>query len=109
MFSLNRILSSTLRWRTLIEYLTGTTPDISVLLRFHWWQEVYYKLHDSSFPSDTRAKKGRFMGIAENISDTITLKMLTNVTKRVISRSNVRPGNDSSAHNLRLNFLDGEY
>ena len=47
------------------------------------------------------------MGIVENVDYTITFKMLTNDTKRVISRSNVRSGNDPSAPNLRLDFLGG--
>ena len=36
------------------QYLTGSTPDISPLLRFYWWQPVYYKVDDSCFPSNTR-------------------------------------------------------
>ena len=49
------------------------------------------------------------MGIAENVGHAITFKILTNDTKRVVFRSNVRSGNDPRAPNLRLNFHDGEY
>jgi hypothetical protein len=30
--------------------LTGSTHNISPLLRFHWWEEVYYKIDDTHFP-----------------------------------------------------------
>ena len=36
-FLLNHTASEGLTWRTSLEQLTGTTPDISPLLRFHWW------------------------------------------------------------------------
>ena len=35
-YLLNHTASRVLSWRTPIERLTGTTPDISPLLRFHW-------------------------------------------------------------------------
>ena len=36
-----------------LQRLNGDTPDISVLLRFHFWQKVYYKKVDGHFPSDS--------------------------------------------------------
>jgi hypothetical protein len=36
-----------------IQACTGSTPDISPLLQFMWWEPVYYKVDDSDFPSDT--------------------------------------------------------
>ena len=38
--------------------LTGSTQDISHLLRFRFRQEVYYKVDDSDFPSDSHEAKG---------------------------------------------------
>jgi hypothetical protein len=35
---------------------TGSTPNISPLLQFTWWEPVYYKVDDSDFPSETREK-----------------------------------------------------
>jgi hypothetical protein len=35
---------------------TGSTPDISPLLQFTWWEPVYYKVDDSDFPSETHEK-----------------------------------------------------
>ena len=33
--------------------LTGITVDISVLLCFHFWQQVYYQAIKPGFPSDS--------------------------------------------------------
>ena len=60
-FVLNHTVSEILAWRTPLEQLTGKTPDISPLLRFYWWQPVYYKLDDYEFPSDTIEKRGCFV------------------------------------------------
>ena len=91
-----------------IQKLTGSTPDISPLLRFYWWQPVYYKLDDSDFPSDSTELRGRFVGIAEHVGHAMTYKILTDDTSKVIFRSNVRPANVPMEHNLRLDPLCGE-
>ena len=83
-------------------------PDISPLLRFHWWQPVYYKIDDLDFPSDTREKRGRFVGIAEHVSHAMTFKILTDDTHRVICRSNVCPADNPDAPNLRLDLFEGK-
>jgi hypothetical protein len=36
-----------------LTHLAGTTVDISPLLCFHFWQKVYYKVVDPTFPSDS--------------------------------------------------------
>jgi hypothetical protein len=51
-FVLNFTASASLNWRTPMEILTGSTPYISPLLSFHWWEPVYFKLDDASFPSN---------------------------------------------------------
>jgi hypothetical protein len=51
-FVLNFTASASLNWRTPMEILTGSTPDISPLLSFQWWEPVYFKLDDTSFPSN---------------------------------------------------------
>ena len=50
-----------LHWRVPLERLTGFTPDISPLLRFQWYESVYYKQNNTYFPSDAREKKGCFL------------------------------------------------
>ena len=73
-----------------MQRLHGSTPDISPLLSFRFWEEVYYRHDDSEFPSDTREGHGYFVGIAENVGHAMTFKILTSDTKKVIYRSSVR-------------------
>ena len=91
-----------------LQVATGSTPDISPLLRFQWWEPVYYKIDDSDFPSDSREKLGRFVGIAEHVGHAMTYKILTDDTRKVIYRSNVRSALDPSARNRRIDLLNGE-
>jgi hypothetical protein len=63
---------------------TGSTNDISPLLCFHFWEPVYYKLDDSDFPSDSREKRGHFVGISESVGHAMTFKILTDDTLKVI-------------------------
>ena len=107
-FVLNHTASAVLSWRTPLERLNGTTPDISPLLCFYWWQPVYYKLDDSDFTSYTREKRGRFVGIAGHVGHSMTYKILTDDTKKVINRSNVRPADDPLTPNQPLDLFDGE-
>jgi hypothetical protein len=88
--------------------LTGSTPDISPLLRFHWWEEVFYKIDDNIFPSESREAKGHFVGISEHVGHAMTFKILTADTKKIIHRSGVRTAADSTTPNLRADLFDGE-
>jgi hypothetical protein len=62
----------------------GSTNDISPLLSFHFWEPVYYKLDDSDFPSDSREKRGHFVGISKSVRQAMTFKILTDDTLKVI-------------------------
>jgi hypothetical protein len=84
---------------------TGSTNDISPLLAFHFWEPVYYKLDDSDFPSDSREKRGHFVGISESVGHAMTFKILTDDTQKVIHRSNVRSALNPDEKNLRLDPL----
>ena len=106
MFSLNHVYNSTIDAASL-QALTGTTPDISPILRFFWWQPVYYKIDDSDFPSESREGRGHWVGIAENVGHAMTFKILTDDTRKTIYRSNICPVNDS-APNYCLDLLCGE-
>ncbi len=50
-----------------LQALNGTTVDISPLLRFHFWQPVYYYREAGSFPSTSREGMGHFVGISEHV------------------------------------------
>ena len=60
--------------------LNGITPDISALLRFHWYERVYYRTEEPAFPSDSPEKSGRFVGFAENVGHNLTFAILTDDT-----------------------------
>jgi hypothetical protein len=87
--------------------LTGVTVDISVLLRFYFWQKVYYKLEDPGFPSDSKEGVGHIVGISEHVGHALTWKILTEDTNKVIYRSQVRPFH-SEDRNFRAELLGGE-
>ena len=63
-FILNHTSTSKLKWRNPLE---KNTCNISPLLRFYWWQTAYLKIDNSDFPSDTRKKRGHFVGIVEHV------------------------------------------
>ena len=75
------------------------------MLRFYWYQPIYYKIDDSNFPSDSREGRGRFVGISKNVGHAMTFKVLTDDTKKIINRSNIRPADDPLELNLRLDSL----
>jgi hypothetical protein len=61
---------------------------------------------DSDFPSDSREKCGHFVGISESVAHTMTIKILTDNTFKVIHQSNVRSALNLHAKNLRLDPLE---
>jgi hypothetical protein len=107
-FVLNFTASAALNWRTPSEMLTGSTPDISPLLRFTWWEPVYYKLDDSDFPSESRELLGRFVGISEHVGHAMTFMILTDNTMKILHRSNVRTALDPLSPNKRVDPTSGE-
>jgi hypothetical protein len=99
-----------LNWEVPLAVLLGITVDVSPLLRFHWYQPVFYAVDDVSFPSLSHEAMGYFVGISTNMGHhTMTFKVLTEDTHKVIVRSQVRPSDDPSCPNLRFTDLfDGE-
>ena len=67
-----------------LTHLTGVTVDISALLKFHFWQKVYYKAVDTGFPSESKEAMGYIVGISEHCGPTLTWKILTADTQKVI-------------------------
>ena len=90
------------------QHLIGSTPDLSPLLRFCWYQYIYYKVDDSDFPSVTREERGHFVGITENVGHAMIFRILTDDTKKVINWSNVRSAGLPLEYNLCLDPLCGE-
>jgi hypothetical protein len=106
---LNCTACQSLNWAVPLTILLGTTVEISPLLRFHWYQPVFFNVDSPSFPSELSEALGYFVGVATHCGHMMTFKILNDSTQRVIIRSQVRPANDPHQPNLRLTDLfDGE-
>ena len=57
--------------------LTGQTWDISPILQFDWYEPVYYRKVEPTFPSQTTKEVGHFVGISEHVGHYMTFKILT--------------------------------
>ena len=91
---LNHLASPTLQGICPVQALEGTTPDISFLLHFSFYEPVYYRIDSSepdlNFPSSSNEKKGYWVGFADNQGDSLTWRILTEDTQKIIIRSGVR-------------------
>ena len=103
-FIMNRLALQSLQWRTPYEKLHGSTPDISMIYRFKFYDRVYYKCDESrggeNFPSQSNESVGRFVGFSEDVGHPMTYKVLTEDTLKVIHRSRIKLA--SVDPNLRL-------
>lgn len=86
----NRLSNDQLGGKTPYFYRHGETPDISALLSFQFYQQVYYLDAGEKFPS-TREKAGYWVGVAEHVGDHLTYWILTDDHQYVLARSVVRP------------------
>ena len=80
----------------------GSTCNVSPLLRFHFWQPIYFNSDYSRFPSDSTEETGRFAGISENAFHDVTFSILNAITNKVINRSNARQTCEPTSPNLRI-------
>ena len=85
----------------------GATQDISLLLRFYWWEPIYFKIDDASFPSDSCEERGHFVGISRNVGHAMTYKILCDKSLNVIHRANLRSAANPSNPNLLWTHLMG--
>jgi hypothetical protein len=106
-FLYNHISHRSLDWRTPLQLLTSETSDISILLHFTFWEEVYFTNVNSGFPSDTTEDSGYFVGFGDDVGYCMTFKVLSKTTQLILYRSNVRSAVDGLNNSLRLSN-DGE-
>ena len=108
---LNHLASPTLQGICPVQALEGTTPDISFLLHFSFYEPVYYRINSSepdlNFPSSSNEKKGYWVGFADNQGDSLTWRILTEDTQKIIIRSGVRSALRTTT-NQRLASPSGE-
>ena len=91
-----------------MEAYSGSTPDISPLLQFYWWQPVYYKLDDSDLPLNTREGSSCFVGITEHVDHSLTYKVLTDKTNKIIHCSAIRSADQTGKMSSQLDPFNGE-
>ena len=108
---LNHLASPTFQGICPVQALEGTTPDISFLLHFSFYEPVYYRIDSSeldlNFPSSSNEKKGYWVGFADNQGDSLTWRILTEDTQKIIIRSGVRSALRTTT-NQRLASPSGE-
>ena len=108
---INHLAPPTLQGICPVQALEGTTPDISFLLHFSFYEPVYYRIDSSepdlNFPSSSNEKKGYWVGFADNQGDCLTWRILTEDTHKNIIRSGVRSALRTTA-NQRLASPSGE-
>ena len=84
---LNFTANASLGYAIPMTVLSGITQDISAFLQFEFYERVYYMAQETSFPSESKEERGRFVGIAENVGHAMTYKILTDNTNKVIFHS----------------------
>ena len=103
---LNHLASPTLQGICPVQALQGTTPDVSFLLHFSFYEPVYYRIDSSepdlNFPSSSNEKKGYWVRFADIQVDSFTWRILTEDTQKIIIRSGVRSVQQTSIlHHLQ--------
>jgi hypothetical protein len=93
---------------TLLHQAYGTDNDISPMLYFSFYEPVYYLVDETTFPSEGKELRGRWVGVSENVGHFMTYKILTDDTRRIIHRSNIHLVADPNARNLHLDPLNDE-
>ena len=78
----NHCASRFLRWRTPIEIRYGYTPNISALLLYQIWEQVYYKIDEGT--PNIKESKGHWMGISPHVRDILTFYIYCPDTKREV-------------------------
>jgi hypothetical protein len=97
-----------LRWQVPFTIHHGETPDISALLHYQFYVKIYYLDPGETFPK-SKEKPGYWVGVATNVGDALTYKILTDDTEQVIHRSIIRTAESSkqrenSRTNRRVRF-----
>ena len=108
---LNHLASPTLQGICPVQALQGTTPDVSFMLHFSFYEPVYYRIDSSepdlNFPSSSNEKQGYWVGFANNQGDSLTWRILTEDTQKIIIRSGIRSALRTTT-NQRLASPSGE-
>jgi hypothetical protein len=107
-YVLNRVSDPSLNQRQPHLVATGRVADISALIAFQWMEPVYYRLNDSTFPSDTTEALGYWIGVAEHVGHAMTYSIWNKQTDKILHRSSVRTALDPDTQNQRANSAFGD-
>jgi hypothetical protein len=97
-FVLNIAFSEVIQ-STPLRQACSTNHDISPLLYFLFYKLVYYLVDETTFPSESKELRGRWVGVSKNVGHFMTYKILTDDTRQIIHRSNIRLAADPNARN----------
>jgi hypothetical protein len=103
-FVLNNAFSEVIQ-STPLRQAYGTDNNISPMLYFSFYKPAYYLVDETTFPSESKELRGRWVGVSENVGHFMTYKILTDDTHRIIHHSNICSAADPNARNLRLDPL----
>ena len=106
-YVLNNSFSETIK-STPLRQACGADNDISPALCFSFYEPACYLVDETTFPSESKELRGRWVGVSENVGHFMTCKILTDDARRIIHRSNIRSASDPHARNLRLDLLNDE-
>jgi hypothetical protein len=81
----------------------GGLQDISAFLEYKFYEPILYLDCDETFPS-SKEKPGWWVGVANNVGDAMTFKILTDDSHHVIHRSVIRPAKNDRFKNKRVRF-----
>ena len=98
----NHSADENLNWAIPLTLRHVDTPDISKFLHLQFHEKVYYLDYQEVYP-DTKEKPGYWVGIADNVGDILTYKIITDHTQQVLHRSVVQPC-DPAHPNHRIQF-----
>ena len=68
-----------------------------MLLRFHWYEKVYFLEEETSFLSESRESIGDFVGISEHVGHELCFLVLSPDTNNILSRPRIRSAEDPSS------------
>ena len=99
--TLNHLANKSIDWKTPIQVLSGSKPDITSIIIYKFWEKVYYKRINPVFPSDSNEMLGRFVGVSDTVGHALTYKILSKENK-ILFRSRIRSAENTTIKNKIL-------
>ena len=71
--------------------LRSSSNQSYLLLRFAFWERVYYKAIEPGYPSQSHKEIGYIVGISEHVGNALCYKVYNPITKKILNRSRCTP------------------